>query len=244
LQIKKIKSSNSNTEKFCKIAIFLFPIFFITLIVSNKILFGPFNESYLSLIHEDGIIESATSIFYFISCLLSIIIGRNFIKSKNNFSALLFFLFSATFFGIAMEEISWGQRILNLETTEFFSENIQNETNFHNLPIIQYVDNILFPIVGLFGSFSWLFLSKLKNKLSLRFFIPNRYFMSYFLPTFLFYGKGPIKNFIPQSSEGFWFFLFSWKDQEVIEFLLAMGIFLFVLSKILEWKTNFPQISK
>jgi len=68
--------------------------------------------------------------------------------------------------------------------------------------------------------------------------------MSYFLPTFLFYGKGLIKNFIPQSSEGFWFFLFSWKDQEVVEFLLAMGIFLFVLTKILEWKTNFPQISK
>ncbi len=236
-----LKSSNSNIEKFCKIAIFLFPIFFITLIVISKILYGPFNESYFSLIHEDGIVEYATSIFYFISCIFCIIIGIKFIKSKNNFFALLYLVFSVTFFGIAMEEISWGQRILNLETTEFFSENLQNETTFHNLPILYNVDNILFPIVGMYCSFSWLFLSKLKNKSFWKFFIPERYLGPYFLPTFLFYGLSGIKNFMPQSSEGFWLFLFSWKDLEIIEFLLAMGILLFVLSNILKLKTNFPQ---
>jgi len=37
------------------------------------------------------------------------------------------------FFG-AGEEISWGQRILGIESSEYFKEkNLQGETNFHNL---------------------------------------------------------------------------------------------------------------
>src|SRR5690606_5826178 len=36
----------------------------------------------------------------------------------------------------AGEEISWGQRILNIESTEFFQKNnAQGETNLHNLVV-------------------------------------------------------------------------------------------------------------
>lgn len=47
----------------------------------------------------------------------------------------LFFGFLAVCcFYVAMEEISWGQRILKIPTTEFFkTHNIQKEMNFHNL---------------------------------------------------------------------------------------------------------------
>ena len=240
MQSNKLNALNFQNKRLLKLAVFLFPIVFFILLIINDNIFEPFNELHIFLIQEDGVVESATSIFFFISCIFSIIIAKNFIKSKNNFSAILFILFSATFFGIAMEEISWGQRIFNFETSEFFSDNLQNETNFHNLPTIQYVDNFLFPIVGFFGSFSWLFLSKLKNKSSLKFFIPDRYLISYFLPTFLFYGNFVLKNFIAQYTEAFWFFLLKTKGQEVIEFLFAMGIFLFLLSKILEMKNNIP----
>lgn len=35
---------------------------------------------------------------------------------------------------MALEEISWGQRVLKIETTEFFHEHSdQKEINFHNV---------------------------------------------------------------------------------------------------------------
>lgn len=47
---------------------------------------------------------------------------------------LFFGILALSCFYVTMEEISWGQRILNLSTPEFFEKhNIQKETNFHNL---------------------------------------------------------------------------------------------------------------
>lgn len=45
------------------------------------------------------------------------------------------------FFFIFGEEISWGQRIIGIESGEFFKEsNIQGETNLHNLKVFNSVD--------------------------------------------------------------------------------------------------------
>jgi len=238
LQIKKIKSSNSNTEKFCKIATFLFPIFLIIFLVSQKFLFGAINEDYINFTKEDGPAEYSTAIFYLLSFVFSVIIGFMFIKQKKNLFALLYLLFSAIFFFIAFEEISWGQRILGIDTLEFFSENSQNETNFHNLPIFHLYQNYLFFIVGIIGSFAWLILKKfnnLKMKSFKKFFIPQPHFMSYFLPAMLFNGMILIPSYIPKSANGLFFNFFGRTDNEVTEFLLSMGIFLFLISKIILW---------
>ena len=54
-------------------------------------------------------------------------------KNKYKFGLLLFSV--AFFFGFG-EEISWGQRSFDIESPFFFSENnLQNETNIHNLMI-------------------------------------------------------------------------------------------------------------
>ncbi len=238
MQIKKIKSSNSNTEKFCKIATFLFPIFFIIFLVSQKFLFGDFNEDYINFTKEDGPIEYGTALFYFLSFFVSVVIGRKLCKAKKNFFALLYFVFSASFLTAGIEEISWGQRILGIDTLEFFSENTQNETNFHNLPIFQLYQNYLFFIVGIIGSFAWLILKKfnnLKMKSFKKFFIPQPHFMSYFLPAMLFYGMILIPSYIPKSVNGLFFNFFGRTDNEVTEFLLSVGIFLFLISKIILW---------
>lgn len=51
------------------------------------------------------------------------------------FTATLAFVTLVFIFG-AGEEISWGQRILNVETSEFFEQhNAQGEMNFHNLKV-------------------------------------------------------------------------------------------------------------
>jgi hypothetical protein len=47
---------------------------------------------------------------------------------------LFFAILALSCFYVTMEEISWGQRVFNLSTPEFFEKhNIQKETNFHNL---------------------------------------------------------------------------------------------------------------
>jgi hypothetical protein len=58
---------------------------------------------------------------------------------KKHIMLLLFFLI---FFFSFAEEISWGQRMLDTETTGFFSKhNVQNETNIHNLDIFSVADS-------------------------------------------------------------------------------------------------------
>ena len=61
-----------------------------------------------------------------------------------------FLLLSFLFFTIAMEEVSWFQRILKIETPEFLKTNEQNEINFHNL-YSDISENVYY-----FGSFVFL----------------------------------------------------------------------------------------
>lgn len=83
---------------------------------------------------EDGLIETLTVIALSINCL--VYINRIFShKLENGLPFFFIMCFSAlVFFFAAGEEISWGQRIFNIESSAFFLEhNAQQETNFHNL---------------------------------------------------------------------------------------------------------------
>ena len=85
---------------------------------------------------EDGEIEYATVILLLASCVL--IMSRWLrLRKVNNvyFSLVSWFVFIAFFF-VAGEELSWGQRIIGIETTEYFKENNdQEELNLHNLVV-------------------------------------------------------------------------------------------------------------
>lgn len=85
---------------------------------------------------EDGEIEYATVILLLSSCILVATRWIRLYKKRSLkfsivcWSVLLAFLF------VAGEEISWGQRIFGIETTEYFMEhNAQGETNLHNLVV-------------------------------------------------------------------------------------------------------------
>jgi len=198
------------------------------------------NQDYYNFAREDSIVEYTTSILYFLSFVFSLVIALNFIKGKNKIFALLYIVLSTAFLFAGFEEISWGQRIFLLETTEFFSENEQNETNFHNLPSLKSYFEKIFFLIGFIGAFSWIFLSKLKTpklKSFIKFFIPQGFLMFYFLPAFLFYGIVRIRYFISTPPEAISYF-FSHPDDEVVELVLSAGIFLFIFSKILAWKSK------
>ena len=73
-------------------------------------------------------------LFDIISLSIFAYLAFKFAKTKSWLPMLTSILLVCVLFVMAMEEISWGQRIFQWETTEFFLENnIQGETNLHNL---------------------------------------------------------------------------------------------------------------
>ena len=132
---------------------------FSCIIVSTVFLFYHSSSVYNLFVEEDGIIEYSTAIFllsvsiYLINKLLKTV---KVISSKN----IGIILFSIIFFFGFGEEISWGQRIFNIETPNFFIENnLQSETNIHNLMIGDVKLNKLIFTNGLFFIFSFYFLA-------------------------------------------------------------------------------------
>ena len=85
---------------------------------------------------EDGFTEWSTVVMLIIGLLVCF---RRvwLLKDQRGFS----FLFMTTLLGLffffgAGEEISWGQRLFNIESSEFFTENnAQGEMNLHNLVV-------------------------------------------------------------------------------------------------------------
>ena len=132
---------------------------FSSIIASTVFLFYYSSTVYNLFVEEDGIIEYSTAIFllsvsiYLINKLLKTV---KVISSKN----IGIIIFSIIFFFGFGEEISWGQRIFNIETPNFFIEdNLQSETNIHNLMIGGVKLNKLIFTNGLFFIFSFYFLA-------------------------------------------------------------------------------------
>jgi len=92
-----------------------------------------FNTVYAA---EDGLAESATAVVLFaISVLTSIRLFKLWPYKKGLWKFGMIVLITVFIFG-AGEEISWGQRIFNVESSEYFKENnAQGETNLHNMVV-------------------------------------------------------------------------------------------------------------
>jgi len=215
-----------------KLVIFFIPIILIIFIIITKITLGPANVPYLILISEDGPVEYATFIIYFVTIIFSLLSAKIFFKRGKKRYGFLYFAMALVFIFIAMEEISWGQRIINLDLPEFFLESTQEEMNIHDLPVVAIFEDPMIIIAGLIGGLLWVIFQKSKNTNFYsfkRFFVPGWYLMSYFLPVSFFYF---ILNLTPPeqiSLQGmYWNFTFQ-KEQEPFEFLMSLGFFGFIL---------------
>ncbi|MPS65296.1 MAG: hypothetical protein DI622_04510 [Chryseobacterium sp.] len=88
------------------------------------------------LVQEDGFYENLTSAFLFFTSFALLI---KFFKYQKYYGALwkvgVLLMALGLFFG-GGEEISWGQRIFHIQSSEFFKENnAQEETNLHNMVV-------------------------------------------------------------------------------------------------------------
>ncbi len=85
---------------------------------------------------EDGVIEWLSVDALLLSAGLTISRMYRFKLSKGWPFFIGLFVFAALFIFGAGEEISWGQRIFNIESSDFFkANNGQGETNIHNLVV-------------------------------------------------------------------------------------------------------------
>ncbi len=191
---------------------------------------------YRKLMAEDSVIEYLTSGFYFLSFVIAITIFLSFWKLAMKPIAILYFLLSLAMFFIFGEEISWGQRIFNLESPEYFMENNrQKELTVHNLYPIQYLLHSIYILIGAFGAFLWIavfFIKQLRSTL-IPYLIPNWYLMTYFLPVVLFY---TYYDYIMETNN---FLDFTHREQEPSEFFLSIGFFLFILINRFRQKIDF-----
>ena len=84
--------------------------------------------------YEDGPIENLSAIVLFIGTLVWLGYLAVAIRKRLWLHAVTAMLAAVVMFVVGMEEISWMQRIVNTESSEFFLvNNSQGETNFHNL---------------------------------------------------------------------------------------------------------------
>lgn len=215
-------------ENKIKILICLFPIIsfllFLLLMKNNE-------ELFMQIVAEDSILEYIQFFLYILSGIFTIKIVKRLIELKESkFKIIAFSVLAILFFFIAFEEISWGQRILNIETPESIaSNNIQGELTIHNLAPLQLKMHFAYIAIGIYGISSRFLLKKIfpKQYLKLRIFTPDYFLFPYFLFAIVFwflvsYFPAPLSfmsgNIMPL-----------WKWQELFEMYVAMAFFFYAV---------------
>ena len=217
-----------------KILVFLFPIAVFLIILCVKF-FSP--HAYSLWIQEDSVIEYAQALFYLISSILSLLVSIKFLKNKLAVHGVLYSILAFSLLFIFVEEISWGQRIFNIATFDYFQQhNYQQEISIHNLRIIQIPLLIkIYMLVGAYGSFAWIFVrlfapgAKANFNHMINFVVPDWFISSYFFFVFFIY---TLLFFTWMNPHGF---LVS-RDQEPAELLLSLGILLFVANNYIKFQ--------
>jgi len=211
-----LNQSNIFFAKHKKQLIMLFP-FFIFLIF-YMMYHWPYDVLKRSL-SEDGQVEYIQVLFLLISCILSIVISRYLKIKKYIYLSILYVILAIGLLFIAGEEVSWGQRILNIATPESLKViNRQEEITIHNINGVETIVGNLYIYASIYCAFGFILmpgLSKFINSESLNFIIPRKYYAFYFLPIIV-YQTSPLRGIIPYIPE-------------VVELFFYTGIMVFLL---------------
>lgn len=108
---------------------------------------------YRWLTHEDGPIEWAQVAMDLAASVGAAVVAAALLRRGQRVAAALWLVFALSQFFIAGEEISWGQRIFDTQTpAELARLNHQTETNIHNIRPVQDTINVVFMVIGFYGS--------------------------------------------------------------------------------------------
>lgn len=85
---------------------------------------------------EDGLVETLTAVFLLVSGGMMLFRTFSLRSGKSVWFLITSLFISLLFIFVGGEELSWGQRIFEVESSEFFKDNnAQAETNLHNLVV-------------------------------------------------------------------------------------------------------------
>lgn len=125
---------------------------------------------FVFLLDEDGLGEWLQFALFCIATISGMVITVRLARSGSRFYAALFAMFALMMFFCAGEEISWGQRILGLETPESILEsNKQKELNLHNVGNTLTYMRLVMLAGSAAGASAWL----VNRKLRIERFIPR-----------------------------------------------------------------------
>ena len=100
---------------------------------------------FLYLVAEDWWGEYATAVAYLTAC--GILVSALYLAPSRRTPGYLLMAFG--FFFIGMEEISWAQRLLGIETPHVLSQiNYQSEINFHNSVRVDFMTWFCYGLIG------------------------------------------------------------------------------------------------
>ena len=206
-----------------KLIIFAFPLILSTIFILIRVSMGL--EAWKKMNTEGGFIEYGTSLAFLLAAIFALPIGKFFMSQKQKFFGYLYYLITAGAFFIGMEEISWGQKLLGFESSEFFQNyNSQSEITLHNLIWInEYLDKGLM-FVALIAAISWLvyqLISKNSYNYQAKFMIPRWFLSSFFMIVFIFFY---LIEYIKTWNHSIATF------QESIELIFSLGCLAFILS--------------
>lgn len=187
-------------------------------------------EVFKNIIREDGLLENLQTILYFFGSIFAFLTAIKLLINRKKFIGFFFTCLAFLMFFIAGEEISWGQRIFNLQTPQDLENiNLQHEITIHNIGIFQSKIDYIFMIIGLIGAFSGLIARR---------YIPNFYKKNYLIfppAILLFYFFAVVRYYFLNQFVVFSYQLFTFERiglgdrQEISETLLAIGFFSFAV---------------
>jgi hypothetical protein len=144
------------------------------------------------LLREDSVIEWLSAAAFAAIAALAVVCAHRLRKRALIVQSLAYACLAVVAFIASGEEISWGQRVLGIETPEAVrEENLQEELTLHNVSFIFPLYVVGMVLVGLYGSLgSWLVyrVFSLRSSLNARLFVPPLFLSSAFLLLVLYRG--------------------------------------------------------
>ena len=220
-------------------AVFLAPAVILLALAGYKLVRGPGDPFYLLAVREDSFAEGVTALAFLGGCVVSSMIVKKMSVARRYLLSVYYALISVFCLFVALEEVSYGQRLFGFATPEpVAARNLQKDMTIHNLEAVEVLFFRLGPLaLGLFGMLDFIRLA-LRRRIDprraevLSFMVPPWFLGSWFVPIALFAVYATF--FWGQAA------LVEWQDQEPIEALLALGFFGFLWYNLSRLRRGHP----
>ena len=224
-------------NRFIYFLILIYPALLI--LISYYFLILNYSASYHVIITKENYpVEFLTNIFLTLGVCLGIYLIYKMYERKISVFKILFTIFITLFLlFVALEEISWGQWLFKFKSPEYFKlHNLQRETNIHNISGLHVIFEYIRALIGVGG-----IISIILNRFKAFYYISSPFVLITSFVVVTFFSSLDIYNYYNQlyaiyMKGSFWWFIKF--NMEIIELIISISAFIFLLSNIRRLKSN------